>query len=78
MTKKGIFIFIISFATACFALYHIYMYFILSLQAQETLSLAFLAVSSFLILNVKFWFWIILAWISAYILIKTYLVHLKI
>jgi len=75
MSVKPIFIIFFSLLTAIYSIIHIYQLAVPSSQYAEKIMMenAITDSTSLLIFNFSFWFWTILAWISAYLLIRSYL-----
>lgn len=65
MPARSIFLFFISMLAACFAVYHI---FAIALRVTPSTG------QGGLLLNASFWFWVLLAWVSAYLLIRNYII----
>lgn len=75
MLARPILIIIVSLITAIYAVINIYRIAIYSIHhAESMLKHQIVDSTPFLILNPVFWFWTVLAWLSAYLLIKNYLV----
>lgn len=75
MPVRPIFIICLSFISAIYSVIHIYRLAVPSFRYTESLLANSISETPpTLILDPVFWFWTILAWISAYFLIRNYLI----
>lgn len=75
MPVKSALVFIVSVLTACFSVYHIFAVSLGSARSSARfMNDAISESSGILLLDPMFWFWVVLAWVSAYLLIKNYII----
>jgi hypothetical protein len=75
MPVRPALLFVVSVLTACFSVYHIFALTLGFTQSAERVVNGVISESSgVLLLNYTFWFWVFLVWVSAYLLIKNYII----